>query len=888
MLGSMNSSMTATKFIRKKLLQKNRTQSNSSRDFSQTNGGFNSAVKNYQQLSINNGITKIEGKNDIILESYDQNTFTQNENINSNNSQSYKPNINGDKITKLHLKKPSSAAPYILQQNQSSYLNKKYTSKFINDSPNQNSYNQFLSKNQKSVESQNMKSQFQLELQSFQQQSCLPQSSNQKLPLIVQVFCSEQHWSSLGCDRKLEVKYDNQCESSKQKLFKSHIHQSSVANDEMRTETKAEDHQMSTQNKTNCSQVRLNKLNLQLQKSYQNSSVEIIHHQNNGQGIGELKTSGQLANNRSSSTAGHRYRISKLEKEKLQVNQSLENLGPLMIKGIKQQQNNHAQLVHNLKNTKQRIRKQQIEEGKEVDEDFQQYFEQDMNEDQLQIFEDDGLSDNSTFQVKNQAMQMQPKSNLDQLIKSNINKKVLMQRDRPGTDIKKKRNTSIKKHVVIRDNLQIFGRQESQESKVPMTTANFGTDSQMSTVIKTSDAKKNSQNQTQKESIYMFTFNNSDNQKQHEKKNSIIIQSQINDLSTTRSQNLHSQSVIDKNSFVQPSHSNKQSYDQDTFALSNSQNHDVLESQEFNAKVFSPNFQSNKKKEDSQELQGASEFWTIKDYFDQDMSNIGAINRNPSRRQMINSFKQSNSNLNAELNQEYQVNQQFQPISCAISKNSFLPACFLEDHQNNSLEKQLNRRQGSAQSNFRPPMIPKSQQNLFDMNDGKKLDFSLGSRNKIFSVQQARSAAVSQQDSLNYDDGFDPTHQQNYLFPQNYNQNDFNMMGSFEGNQNQPQKHHLIPPIPKVPQRRIQSSNQQYRKPIVNKRFLQKIVSHNNQNYDQQNDSCTNPYQMGFNGNEISIQDCQGGKEQNWKPHNQNINSQLKIDSHIPLMSQFN
>ena len=50
--------------------------------------------------------------------------------------------------------------------------------------------------------------------------------------------------------------------------------------------------------------------------------------------------------------------------------------------------------------------------------------------------------------------------------------------------------------------------------------------------------------------------------------------------------------------------------------------------------------------------------------------------------------------------------------------------------------------------------------------------------------------------------------------------NEKNMMSSFE---------HKTPNIPKVPvpQRRVQSSSQQFRKPIVSKKFLLKMVTNN-------------------------------------------------------------
>lgn len=37
-----------------------------------------------------------------------------------------------------------------------------------------------------------------------------------------------------------------------------------------------------------------------------------------------------------------------------------------------------------------------------------------------------------------------------------------------------------------------------------------------------------------------------------------------------------------------------------------------------------------------------------------------------------------------------------------------------------------------------------------------------------------------------------------------------------------------IPPIPRAPQRRIQSSNQPYRKPVVSKKFLMKMSNDSN------------------------------------------------------------
>ncbi|CDW73338.1 UNKNOWN [Stylonychia lemnae] len=422
---------------------------------------------------------------------------------------------------------------------------------------------------------------------------------------------------------------------------------------------------------------------------------------------------------------------------------------------------------------------------------------------------------------------------------------------RPGTDAKKRRNINGNKHIIIRDT-------SSKEQNIHA-------------ISQTTNAKNNIQQSASQESdgekkgsIYMFTFNNGDNPVANLAKKSFQAIDDLNPqfIDQLRPKNQREdrnmkQEVRQSGSFLgQSNHSRQPSFEQDTFALSNSQNHEVQESREFNGKLFSPNFSNNKPKVEQTEG-GPSDFWTIKDYFDQDMGKIVKFNRMQLQNNSLvfNQIQQAETQVQNSQSQNEMINNDFQqsnflgytplitkrpfsmcnqqrktkssqkprPISCAISKNSFLPACFLEDPSNFSSEKNT-KRQSSAQLQLRPPSIPKPSQ-ILERNEN--LAQGSISRNKPLQ-HQVKSAIISQHGSIN-DEGFEQ------IYPIK-NGEKFNMMSSFEGNIN----YGGIPPIPKIPQRRIQSSNQQYRKPVVSKKFMQKMVSNQNVSINEDNGTFQN------------------------------------------------
>lgn len=201
--------------------------------------------------------------------------------------------------------------------------------------------------------------------------------------------------------------------------------------------------------------------------------------------------------------------------------------------------------------------------------------------------------------------------------------------------------------------------------------------------------------------------------------------------------------------------------------------------------LISPNI--SQKKMDNGGLK--SEYFTIKEYFEQEMSNNQRqppYTNNGSQRDTMSAnasplVKRPFSNCVGGTGNDNSGKQKSRPISC-VSKNAKLPACFLEDYSNSAVKirNQSASHQRIHQRTFiqqtTPHELPKKSRN-------------------IQSNCQLPQSSLSPFGTLQQDQ----------------------QMNSIS--------HDMAPPIPKPPQRRIQSSNLQYRKPVVNKRFMQKIFN---------------------------------------------------------------